>query len=454
MIKIGDFSKLAHVSVKTLRHYGQLGLLKPARIDRYNGYRYYTLQQLTHLNRILALKDLGFSLEQIVQLLSENLSTAEMRGMLRMKQLELAEQVEAEQARLARVAQRLRRLEEGGPPQSEVAIKAVPAQVVLAVRAVAANEEAILPARQSLQLLLQNALRRARLKPQGPMFGLISNLAHVDTDLEVEMGVSIKPRAEQRAGDWEGSPITLRLLPAAPSMASVIHEGAYATISQAHTTLYAWAQANAYHLTDCGLEIYLPESEEAAITHTSTAQTHFTEVQWPVERAKVPASISPSHLKKKEHIMEPKIVTKPAFTIVGMSYVGKNEHNEVPQLWGQFNTRMDELENAEPVAYGVCSAELEGAQEGEFEYIACVAVKDASSVPDGMIAREIEEHKYAVFAHHGKLDTLGETYQYIYNTWIPQSEYEMGPHFELEVYGERFIHNSDESVFDIYISIE
>ena len=60
MLKIGEFSRLAQVSPKTLRLYDERGLLKPAWIDRFSGYRYYTLEQLTHLNRILALKDLGY----------------------------------------------------------------------------------------------------------------------------------------------------------------------------------------------------------------------------------------------------------------------------------------------------------------------------------------------------------------------------------------------------------
>ncbi len=53
MLKIGDFSKLAHVSIKTLHHYDELGLLKPVHIDRFSGYRYYGLEQLATLNRIL-----------------------------------------------------------------------------------------------------------------------------------------------------------------------------------------------------------------------------------------------------------------------------------------------------------------------------------------------------------------------------------------------------------------
>ena len=57
MLKIGDFSRVAHVTVKTLRHYAKVGLLKPVWIDRFSGYRYYSLQQLSRLNRIMALKD-------------------------------------------------------------------------------------------------------------------------------------------------------------------------------------------------------------------------------------------------------------------------------------------------------------------------------------------------------------------------------------------------------------
>jgi DNA-binding transcriptional MerR regulator len=65
MIKIGDFSKLSQATVKALRLYDEMGLLKPARVDNFTGYRYYSADQLPRLNRILALKDLGFSLEQI-----------------------------------------------------------------------------------------------------------------------------------------------------------------------------------------------------------------------------------------------------------------------------------------------------------------------------------------------------------------------------------------------------
>jgi DNA-binding transcriptional MerR regulator len=103
MLKIGDFSKVSLVSVKALRYYDELGLLKPARVDALTGYRYYSASQLPRLNRILVLKDLGLSLQQIAYLLDQELTPDQIRGMLRLKHVELHQQLEEGQARLERI---------------------------------------------------------------------------------------------------------------------------------------------------------------------------------------------------------------------------------------------------------------------------------------------------------------------------------------------------------------
>ena len=97
MIKIGDFARLAEVSIVTLRHYDEIGLLKPVSVDKFTGYRYYSIEQLPRLNRILALKDLGFSLEQISTMLN-GISLEEMRGMLKLRHAE-QEQILADRVR-------------------------------------------------------------------------------------------------------------------------------------------------------------------------------------------------------------------------------------------------------------------------------------------------------------------------------------------------------------------
>ena len=114
MLKISEFSRLAQVPVPTLRYYDQMGLLKPAHVDRFTEYRYYTVEQLPRLNRILALRGMGFSLEQIAQLLKREVTVEEMRGMLLMRQADAEREVQEAQAQLARVAACLEEIEREG----------------------------------------------------------------------------------------------------------------------------------------------------------------------------------------------------------------------------------------------------------------------------------------------------------------------------------------------------
>src|SRR5258708_26051323 len=107
MLKIGDFSALSQVSIKTLRYYDEMGLFSPEHVGTDSGYRYYSVTQLPRLHRILALRDLGFSLEQIAGLLKGGLTAEQLRGMYLLREAEQREQVEEEHARLARLRARL-----------------------------------------------------------------------------------------------------------------------------------------------------------------------------------------------------------------------------------------------------------------------------------------------------------------------------------------------------------
>jgi len=134
MLKIGEFSRLCQVTVKALHHYEDLGLLHPAHIDPFTGYRYYTVEQLPRIHRILALKELGLSLEQIGLMLDEDVSTEQIRGMLRLKQAEIQQHVREEQQRLARVEFRLHMIEaEDHFPELDVVIKRLEPMRVLSL---------------------------------------------------------------------------------------------------------------------------------------------------------------------------------------------------------------------------------------------------------------------------------------------------------------------------------
>src|SRR5215471_17106178 len=107
MFAIGEFARHGRVSVRMLRHYDAIGLLEPMCVDPANGYRFYDASQLSRLNRIVALKNLGFTLQQVASILDEQVSTAGLHGMLKLRQAELQEQITTDTARLAQVQARL-----------------------------------------------------------------------------------------------------------------------------------------------------------------------------------------------------------------------------------------------------------------------------------------------------------------------------------------------------------
>ena len=128
MLSIGDLARHTRVSVRMLRHYDALGLVTPEQVDEGTGYRWYAASQIGRVDSLLALKELGFTLEQCRTILDEEVSVEELRGMLRLRQIELAEQIATDSARLAEVGRRLRSIERGlTMTNGTLQIKALPA---------------------------------------------------------------------------------------------------------------------------------------------------------------------------------------------------------------------------------------------------------------------------------------------------------------------------------------
>ena len=124
---IGTVARLAQVSVRTLRYYDELGLLRPTWVDPDTAYRWYAPEQLQRLHRILALRDLGVTLVDIGRLLDEEVSPEQLRGMLLLRRAEAAQRVAVDSARLARVEARLRQLQEVEMADYDIVVKRVDA---------------------------------------------------------------------------------------------------------------------------------------------------------------------------------------------------------------------------------------------------------------------------------------------------------------------------------------
>ncbi len=271
MIKIGDFARLGQVSVVTLRHYDEMGLLKPVEVDSFTGYRYYSVAQLPRLNRILALKDLGFSLNQIEQVLCGGITLDELRGMLKLKHAEVEQLIEEEQARLTRIEARLRQIElEDTMPNYDVVLKTVPAMLIASRRVTIPTNDQVPAYLGPAYTETYNYVKASGAKDTGPCFALWHQPADVYTNEVAEAAVPIDHSVPgtDRVKVYE-LPETY--------VASVVHHGSFEDFTQGHRALMEWVEANDYKIVGPYREIYIQHD------HSNMSESA-TEIQYPVEK--------------------------------------------------------------------------------------------------------------------------------------------------------------------------
>jgi DNA-binding transcriptional MerR regulator len=269
MFSIGDFARLGRVSVRMLRHYDTLGLLRPARVDQATGYRYYEAGQLSRLNRLIALKDLGLSLQQVGRILDEKVGTEELYGMLRLRRAELEAQVADETARLTRVEARLRMIETEGIMSADVVIKSVPAVRLAELSGTAESYESdkISPVIQPLYAELVKRLGEAGLAITGPA------IAYYE---QVPEGVRVHAGAPVNVEHGKTYDFDVVDLPAVEQVATVVHHGPMDHVDAAFQQLGRWIEANGYRSTGFAREVYLkygdgdPESWVTELQETVT----------------------------------------------------------------------------------------------------------------------------------------------------------------------------------------
>jgi DNA-binding transcriptional MerR regulator len=260
------------VSVKTLRFYDEMGLLKPVEVDRFTGYRYYEFHQLPRLYRLLALKDLGFSLEEIGRLLEEELSAEQMRGMLKLRQAEIRQRVEEEAERLERVDLWLRQIEqEDSMSRYDVVIKQVESIKVASVRGVVPTP----PEQRSLWGELGSYMAQQHVRPSGPCFALYHDEEHKDRDWDIEVCEQVN---EDLAPTKQ---VKVHVLPAVETMACVVHTGSFATIGESYDVILKWVDENKYQIVGPCREVVLREPKP---DNNQNDPGTVVEIQFPVEK--------------------------------------------------------------------------------------------------------------------------------------------------------------------------
>lgn len=269
MLKIGDFSRISQITVEALRHYDTMGLLKPAVVDQTTGYRYYTFQQIGRVKRILALKDLGLSLEQIATMVEGEVTNEQLKGMLKLKQIEIAQQIEAEKERLARVQARLRQIEmEINMPDYEIIIKHSQPQLVATIRRVLSSNPDIVGL---FEELIGYIAQHNVTSPLG--LTIYHNETYVEDGVDAEVAATIKEPVP------ESDVVKVYDLPPA-QLASTVHNGSYNRLNLAYDALHAWIDSNGYRIVGPGREWYHFLQEPVR----RDDESYVTEIQLPVEK--------------------------------------------------------------------------------------------------------------------------------------------------------------------------
>jgi DNA-binding transcriptional MerR regulator len=259
LFAIGDFARHGRVSVRMLRHYDAIGLLRPAYVDPVTGYRSYEAGQFVDLNRIVALKDLGFSLEQVRTLIADEISPAELRALLTMRRAELESTVAESFARLAQVESRLRGIEEV-LPIVDVVVKELPAIRLVGLTSAAASftPEDIGPVVQPLCAELGRRLPDAAIQPAGRLTCLYERSRQSEDEVVVRATVPASIDAE---GNLNGLEVVD--LPAVRA-ATLVYRGAIDQVLPAWQALARWIDDNGHQSSEPARELYLDCPDDPA----------------------------------------------------------------------------------------------------------------------------------------------------------------------------------------------
>ncbi|WP_433166978.1 MerR family transcriptional regulator [Kribbella sp. CA-247076] len=250
MFTIGDFAAFGQVSPRMLRHYDATGLLRPAVVDQATGYRYYSADQLSRLNRIIALKDLGFSLQQVHEIVDAKLSAEELRGMLRLRRAQLEDELTRGASRLVSVEARLRLIEkEGHMPTDDIVLKHIAPVRVAELSALCKSYEGedIGPVLQPLFGQLMERLGAAGVTPAG------APVAYYE-DAENDQ-IRVHAAAPVDAGPIAG--VDVQELPGIPQAATIVHAGDMYDADRSMQTLARWIEDNGYRSQGYAREVTL-----------------------------------------------------------------------------------------------------------------------------------------------------------------------------------------------------
>lgn len=270
MFKIGEFSKLTQVTVRMLRYYDEAGLLKPAYIDKWSGYRMYSVEQIPVLNRIIYLRDSGFNVSEIAEALSDKHNAA-IIDRLDKKYDEIQSTIESEQLKLEKIELAKKELMQGGSQMHlNVSIKPVPSYEVLSFRKVIPNYYA----EGEMWQELSEFVRENKLMITDETFSVYHDEEYKEKDVDVELCAVVK-----KSGKSTEKFIFKNTEPL-PAVASTMVYGEFSNIAEVYLEFAKWLSVNSQ---------YKMQAQSRQIVHRGPwneedPQKYLVEIQIPLDK--------------------------------------------------------------------------------------------------------------------------------------------------------------------------
>jgi DNA-binding transcriptional MerR regulator len=264
MLKIGEFSSLGHTSVKTLRFYDGVGLLRPAYVNRDSRYRYYSVEQLAQLRLILRLKAFGFSLREIRNVVHEPSDASRLRALLLEKRLELRRALRDEQLRLAGLDEWVQQLAGDHAATQPVTVKRVEPHTVAAIRqTISCYADAI---------ALFDELRQWAREPAestAPLSAIWHSCGDSGEPVDCEVFAVVDQPVDRSRR------VRVRSVPAR-LMASIVHDGPLDAAPGPYVTARSWIASHGYRVIGSKRELYWRGSVD------QSRSSDVTEIQFPI----------------------------------------------------------------------------------------------------------------------------------------------------------------------------
>lgn len=270
MFKIGEFSKMVRVSARMLRYYEKCGLLSPAETDYFTGYRLYSAAQIPILYKIVQLRDMGFGVEEINELLPKFNDVTIMKKALKRKSVEIHSTIADEQSKLERIAAMSGILErERVNMVFNVELKELKAQKVLSLRETisAYDKEGVLWEK------LGRFIAENNIACDVGGYSIYHDEDYKESDVDVEIAVPVQELKKSQ------SIFIYKTLEAIPLAATIRFSGPYEGYSEAMGKLATWVEQNKYVFDGMvrGLAVTSPSD-------VSSPDDYMTELQVPVKK--------------------------------------------------------------------------------------------------------------------------------------------------------------------------